>query len=136
MRYLSADSVFYIIMKAREFDVKVEPEGRDRESDAVDDGCVEILQDYADDATEAELYEALANLNADQLHELVALTWLGRGSYSKDEFGEAYAQAVEADPSAKSTPQYLMGTPLLSDYLEEGLSEMGVSIEEFEIGRL
>jgi hypothetical protein len=136
MRYLSADSVFYIIMKAREFDVKVEPEGCDRESDAVDDGCVEILQDYADDATQAELHEALKNLNADQLHELVALTWLGRGSYSKDEFEEAYQEAANADPSAKSSPEYLMGTPLLSDYLEEGLSEMGVSITEFEIGRL
>ncbi|SCA57307.1 conserved hypothetical protein [Candidatus Terasakiella magnetica] len=136
MKYLSADSVFYIIMKAREFDVKVEPENMGRESDAVDDGCVEILEDYADDATEDELREALVNLNEDQLHELVALMWLGRGTYSKAEWDEAIKEACEADPSAKSSPEYLMGTPLLSDYLEEGLSEMGVSIEEFEVGRL
>ncbi|WP_417798415.1 DUF3775 domain-containing protein [Terasakiella pusilla] len=136
MKYLAKDTIFYILMKAREFDVKVEPEGLDRESDAVDDGCLEILEDYGDDPTESELREALVDLNVDQLHELVALTWLGRGSYSKEEWKEAMAQAREADPTSKSTPDYLMGTPLLSDYLEEGLSMMGISIEEFEMGRL
>lgn len=136
MKYLAKDTVFYILMKAREFDVKVEPEGLDRESDAVDDGCLEILEDYADDPTESELREALVDLNVDQLHELVALTWLGRGSYTKEEWKEAVAQAREADPTSKSTPDYLMGTPLLSDYLEEGLSMLGISIEEFEMGRL
>lgn len=136
MKYLAKDTVFYILMKAREFDVKVEPEGLDRESDAVDDGCLEILEDYADDPTESELREALVDLNVDQLHELVALTWLGRGSYSKEEWHEAMVQAREADPTSKSTPEYLMGTPLLSDYLEEGLSMLGISIEEFEVGRL
>lgn len=136
MKYLAADSVFYIIMKAREFDVKVEPEGMGRESNSSDDGCVEILEDYADDMSESELREALTNLNEDQLHELVALMWLGRGTYSKEEWSDAKKEAYEADPSAKSSPDYLMGTPLLSDFLEEGLSVMGVSIEEFEVGRL
>jgi len=136
MKYLAADTVFYIIMKAREFDVKVEPEGLDKESDSVDDDCIVILEDYADDPTEDELHEALAGLNADQLHELVALMWLGRGTYSKAEWEDARKEAFQADPTAKSSPEYLMGTPLLSDYLEEGLSEMGVSIEEFEVGRL
>ncbi|MDV7338309.1 DUF3775 domain-containing protein [Terasakiella sp. A23] len=136
MKYLAADTVFYIIMKAREFDVKVEPEGMGRDSDAVDDGCLEILEDYGDDATEDELHEALANLNEDQLHELVALMWLGRGTYSKEEWADAQKEAYDADPTAKSSPEYLMGEPLLSDYLEEGLSVMGVSIEEFEVGRL
>jgi uncharacterized protein DUF3775 len=136
MKYLSGETVFYIMMKAREFDVKVEPEGMDRDSNASDDGCLEILEDYADDPTAAELLEALTDLNADQLHELVALVWLGRGSFSKDEWREAKQAAYDADPSAKSSPAYLMGTPMLSDFIEEGLSEMGVSIEEFEVGRL
>jgi len=30
----------------------------------------------------------------------------------------------------------LIGTPLLADYLEEGLSQLGYSIEDFEIGRM
>jgi hypothetical protein len=31
---------------------------------------------------------------------------------------------------------YLLGTPLLGDFLEEGLSMLGYSCEEFEIERL
>jgi Protein of unknown function (DUF3775) len=31
---------------------------------------------------------------------------------------------------------YLTGTPLLADYLEEGLSQLGYSLEDFEIGRI
>jgi Protein of unknown function (DUF3775) len=31
---------------------------------------------------------------------------------------------------------YLIGTPLLADYLENGLSEFGLSCAEFELGRM
>jgi hypothetical protein len=31
---------------------------------------------------------------------------------------------------------YLIGTPLLADYLEQGLSQLGYSLEDFEVGRL
>ena len=34
------------------------------------------------------------------------------------------------------TADYLLGTPLLGDFLEEGLSLLGRACEEFEIGRL
>jgi hypothetical protein len=34
------------------------------------------------------------------------------------------------------TANYLLGMPLVGDYLEEGLSMFGYSCEEFEIGRL
>ena len=34
------------------------------------------------------------------------------------------------------TADYLLGTPLLGDFLEEGLSMLGYSCEEFEIERL
>ena len=35
-----------------------------------------------------------------------------------------------------ASPLYLLGEPLLSDYLEEGLSQFGFSCADFEIGRL
>ncbi|MGA9084443.1 MAG: DUF3775 domain-containing protein [Pseudolabrys sp.] len=34
------------------------------------------------------------------------------------------------------TATYLLGMPLLGDFLEEGLSLLGYSCEEFEINRL
>jgi hypothetical protein len=36
----------------------------------------------------------------------------------------------------KHIPRYLLGTPLLGDYLEEGLSQLGYSLEGFEVNRL
>jgi hypothetical protein len=33
-------------------------------------------------------------------------------------------------------PKYLLGTPLLGDFLEEGLSTLGYSCEEFELERV
>lgn len=132
MKYLSAETAFYILVKAREFDVKVDPDGVESGSDAADDGCVDILEDYPDDPTADELHEALAGLHEGQLHELVALTWLGRGTYEKADWKEAYDEARRVDPDGSRTPTYLMGEPLLSDYLEEGLNQMGVSLSEFE----
>ena len=43
---------------------------------------------------------------------------------------------VTNDESPEQTASYLMGEPLVSDYLEEGLSQFGFSCAEFEIGRL
>ena len=58
----------------------------------------------------------------------------GRGDFGKEEWQEALAEARSLPP--KRTPRYLMGDPLLSDYLEEGLSTLGYSCEDYEIGRL
>jgi hypothetical protein len=36
----------------------------------------------------------------------------------------------------KHIPSYLIGTPQLGDYLEEGLAQLGISLEDFEKNRL
>jgi hypothetical protein len=36
----------------------------------------------------------------------------------------------------RRTSSYLLGMPLVADFLEEGLSMLGRSCEEFEAGRL
>jgi hypothetical protein len=69
----------------------------------------------------------IANLNEDEQVELVALAWLGRGSYAVDEWEDAKNEA--ADAHNDRTAQYLMGMPLLADYLEEGLSGLGHSCD-------
>ena len=40
------------------------------------------------------------------------------------------------DVRERHTVDYLLGTPLLPDYLEGGLAEFGLSCNEFELGRL
>jgi len=134
MLAISPETVCYLIVKAREFDVKVAPAEPDPGSNPADDRDVGILEDYADDPTFQELTGALDSLNSDQLLDLVVLTWIGRGTYGKDQWDEARDQAGEIP--AKDAPRYLLGTPQLGDYLEEGLAELGFSCQDYQIGRL
>ena len=128
------ETVCYVIVKAREFGVKVEPDDPDSGSNPSDDREIDVLEDFADDATFEELSSALEALNEDESLDLVALAWVGRGDYTAVDWREAREQAAEIP--LKDRPRYLIGTPLLGDYLEEGLSELGYSCEDYEIERL
>ncbi len=128
---ISAERAFFIIVKAREFDEKVAPSDPGSGSNPSDDREVDVLE-AGEDATLQELAAALTGLNEDEQLDLVGLMWLGRGDF--DTFAEARQQA--ADMTDKHIPRYLIGTPQLGDYLEEGLATLGISLESFEIGRL
>jgi len=69
-----------------------------------------------------ELVSSINGMNEEARSELVALMWLGRGTYTKAEWSSAVDDARDA--SNDHTAEYLMGAPLLPDYLEEGLSMM------------
>jgi hypothetical protein len=62
----------------------------------------------------------------------LALTWLGRGDYTKEEWKEVLEEARRVHDARET--QYLVGTPLLADYLDKGLSQLGYSLEDFQIG--
>ena len=128
MENLSLDKACFIIVKAREFDVKVPPIEPDPGSNPIDDRGVSVIEDYPDDATQEELIGALESLNAGEMAELLALVWLGRGDYV--EWNEA-TQAAE-EQCDENVIRYLIGTPLLGDYIEEGLSQLGFSCSESE----
>ena len=128
---ISAERAFFIIVKAREFDEKVAPSDPGSGSNPSDDREVDVLE-AGEDATLQELAAALTGLNEDEQLDLVGLMWLGRGDF--DTFAEARQQA--ADMTDKHIPRYLIGTPQLGDYLEEGLATLGISLKSFEIGRL
>ena len=134
MLTISPEKVCFIIVKAREFDAKVEIEEPDPGSNPSDEDMREVLQDYADDATADELKQAIDDLNEEEQINLVALAWLGRGDYTKDDWAEILREAQDA--RSDHTADYLMGIPVLGDYLEEALSQLGYSCEEFEMGRL
>ena len=131
---ISTEKVCFIIVKAREFDAKVAPVEQDPGSNPADDGESEILEDHDDDATEAELRAAIDDLNADEISDLLALTWVGRGDFDRQEWESAKTQAQERQ--RRDSTDYLVGTPTLGDFLEEGLAALGHSCEEFELNRL
>lgn len=124
------ETVCFLIVKAREFDVKVEPDDPDPGSNPADDGEVDVLEDRRDDPTFAELMGTLEALNDDELSDLVAMTWIGRGDYDAEDWVEAKEQALQR--GTKGTAEYLLGTPLLGDYLESGFNDLGYSCEEID----
>jgi uncharacterized protein DUF3775 len=131
---VSSETVCFIIVKAREFDVKDEVTEPDPGSNPTDDGDVAVLEDHGDDPAADEIRAMVNALSVDEQIDLVALTWLGRGDYDVKEWAAARRDATAAHTG--KTAAYLLGQPLLGDYLEEGLSMVGRSCEEFEIDRL
>ena len=129
---ISPEMAFYIIVKTREFDEQVEPTDTDSGSNPSDDREVDVLEEEADDPVEQELSSALEALNIDEQLDLIALMWLGRADFAS--FAEARKEA--SDMREKHIPSYLIGTPKLGDYLEEGLAQLGISLEDYAKNRL
>jgi Protein of unknown function (DUF3775) len=131
MLTIPLETLAYIIEKAREFDAEV-PSDVEEGSNAADDDERQILLDTPDNPTEQELRDAIDGLGVPERQELLALMWLGRGDYDADSWPEALRQAREI--TIASVTDYLVGTPLLGDYLEEGAAALGLSVESFEQG--
>ena len=131
---IATTTVCYIVVKAREFEAQEDVVEPDYASDAVDDGFRQVLEAYADDPTFDELRTFIDDLNVDDQCQLVALAWVGRGDYSKGDWDEALSLARERHN--ERTSLYLLGMPLLPDYLEEGLAAFDLSCEDFEMGHL
>lgn len=131
---ISPEIVCYLIVKAREFDVKEQTTDPDSGSNPTDDMDAAVLEDHGDDPVVEEIAAAIYALSEDEQAELVALAWLGRGDGTVDDWDSLKAQAAEARNGR--TARYLLGIPQLGDYLEEGLALLGRSCEEYEIGRL
>ncbi|MBC7103233.1 MAG: DUF3775 domain-containing protein [Parvibaculum sp.] len=108
MLTLDPEKVCHIVVKARAFGAKEE----------------------IGDPTRQELLEFMRNLDTDEQIELVALCWLGRATYMRDEWEEALSESEAAHN--ERTAEYLLQLPLLADYLEEGLAAFGESCEKFE----
>lgn len=128
MLQITPDKVAHVIIRARELEAKVAPwQGAGAGEGA--DGAA-ILQARRGDATEAELRDFIAGLNEDEQASLVALMWIGRETYDADELAEAL-QTARAEATTP-TEDYLLGVPLLADYLEEGLEALGINADAAE----
>jgi len=125
---ISPEKVFFIISKARQTDIKVS--GSEFASDFRDDDMAYGIEGGDRDTDRRELFGFIRDLNVDEQIDLVALTWLGRGDGNLDNWPDLRAEASRAHNNR--TASYLIGTPMLADYLEEALSQFGRSFEDFE----
>lgn len=89
-----------------------------------------ILMSRELDRAEGELRGFIDRMTEEQQAELVAVMWIGRGSFEPEEYAEAVATALQE----ATTPcaDYLIGTPHLSDNLENGLDALGISAADEE----
>ena len=118
--------VCFVIEKARELlseDVGVSPDA----SNPTDDDERIVLTD-ADGAYRRELVEFVRDLDVDEAAALVALVWIGRGDFEADDWKSAVVAANERREGP--TWKYLLGIPLLPDYLEDALDAFGRSCED------
>ncbi len=126
MLKISPGTVAHVILRARELGVKVarwDAPGDTRDADT-------ILESRSSDATEQELRSFINSLNIDERTSLVAIAWIGRGTFEPEDLAEAIETA--RDEATTPTEDYLLGIPLLADYLEDGLEKLGIDPAEAE----
>jgi hypothetical protein len=128
---ISTEKVCFLIAKAEEFDAQDVVTEPDPGSNPIDDGMLAVLEDHKDDPVIAEIAGLINAMSEDEQIDLVALTWLGRGDGTVAEWGELRAEAARAHN--RRTARYLLGIPLLADYLIEGLQAFGRSCDEFDV---
>lgn len=126
---IATDKVCHIIWKARQFDVKEADADPDSGSNAADDGMTDVLESKPDDPVYSELLSFIRALDLDEQIDLVALAWVGRGTYEVSEWQQALDTA--RGEHTNRTAEYLLGLPLLGDYLEEGLAALDLDCADF-----
>lgn len=130
MLEIAPEKVAHIIIKAREYDSKVAAWDESQQSAGAEDDPASILEGFRNDPTRRELASFIGALNDDERAHLVALMWIGRGTFGSEELDDAVETARTERRNA--TASYLLGIPLLADYLEEGLEKLGIPVESTE----
>jgi hypothetical protein len=121
---ISPEKVGFLIEKTREFDVKQEASDPDSGSNGADDNMIDVLEDNGDDPVVREITGFINAMTEDEQIDLVALMLLGRGDGTIEEWDELRREA--ADGRDRRTASVLLGEPMVSDYLAEGLEAFGL----------
>ena len=82
------------------------------------------------DRAEAEFDGFIEALNEEEQAALVAVYWIGRGTYDADDLEEALATA--ANEATTPTAAYLKGSPLLAVHLEARLDALDINATDAE----
>jgi hypothetical protein len=121
---ISAEKVAFLIEKTREYDVKEGATDPASGSNAIDDNMIDVLADDGSDPVAQEITGFVNSLTEDEQVDLIALMRLGRGDAEIGEWNRLRSET--RDTREAPAARVLLGEPLVSDYLAEGLSAFGV----------
>jgi hypothetical protein len=122
------ETICRLIIRARELEAQVPAIENDDEPDPTDsDDEFAVLEDEANEAVEEEIVALLDDLGDDQVQEILALAFVGRGTYDPSEWEDALEAA--ADPDTDDPVDQLLDMPTLAGYLDAGLAAFDLSCQ-------
>ena len=125
---VSLETICRLLVRARELEAQVPGIESDGEEDPQDtDDGLSVIEDEANESVQAEIMALLDDLADDQIAEILALAWVGRGTYDASEWEEALEEAGDRD--AESPADQLLDMPMLAGYLDAGLAAFDLSCE-------
>lgn len=107
------------------FNAVVAKEGTDISDlggNASDDEVTVTLQETEGDLSRNEITQEIESMNDEQQDALVALFWIGRGDAEPAAWEQTKALARQQHEGLVS--RYLLGRPMVGEYLTEGLEKM------------
>lgn len=124
---ISLDKIRYLIERGHELEAKTPSDEIGGDDTHLEDPDLDELDANYTDPIKEELASFFEDLNEDEELDLVALMWIGRGTFEVDDWEEARETA--AKEATQTTADYLLGTPLLAEHLENGLEAFGLGGE-------
>jgi hypothetical protein len=122
------ETICRLIIRARELEAQVPAiEADDEEHPTDSDDEFAVLEDESNEAIEQEMTALLDDLAEDQLQEVLALAWVGRGTYDVSEWDDALEEAADRD--AEDPVDQLIDMPTLAAYLDAGLAAFDLNCE-------
>lgn len=127
---IGLDKICFLIKKAHEFEGDIPSGNMGGDEAHTDDLDIEGLEvedvDFPkDEKGMDEMSAFFENLNDDEGLDLVILMWIGRGTYDTEDWDEA--RDIATKEATHSVADYLLGTPLLAEHLENGLEAFGLT---------
>ena len=122
------ETICRIIIRARELEAQVpaiDPDNDDAPDDS--DDQFDVMDDETNETVTDEVRTTLEDLADDQIVEVLALAWVGRGTYDTSEWDEALEEANDA--SSADRVDQLLEMPMLAGYLDSGLAAFDLSCD-------
>ena len=119
---LNRDTIQFLIDRTREFHTRDDVSFDEEPEVDDDDWSQQVSASFASDPYYQEIKTTIEDLEPDQQMTLVALMWVGRGDFAASEWADALKETE--DNRNPNTADYLIGTPMLSDYLAEAVEQL------------